>query len=44
MRGQTGQHADKQGSADTARDPRGVEVDFYTRVGNYTPVFFPRDP
>ncbi|KAI9028184.1 catalase [Phycomyces nitens] len=39
-----------QGSADTARDPRGFAVKFYTEegnwdmVGNNTPVFFIRDP
>lgn len=38
------------GSADTARDPRGFAVKFYTEdgiwdlVGNNTPVFFIRDP
>jgi catalase len=40
----------EKGSADTARDPRGFAVKFYTEVGNYdlvgnnTPVFFIRDP
>ena len=39
----------EKGSADTARDPRGFAVKFYTREGNYdivgnnTPVFFIRD-
>ena len=38
------------GLADTARDPRGFAVKFYTEEGNYdmvgnnTPVFFIRDP
>jgi catalase len=38
------------GSADTARDPRGFAMKFYTEdgnwdlVGNNTPVFFVRDP
>src|SRR3954447_642240 len=38
------------GSPDTARDPRGFAVKFYTEEGNYdlvgnnTPVFFIRDP
>lgn len=38
-----------RGSADTARDPRGFAVKFYTEEGNYdmvgnnTPVFFIRD-
>jgi catalase len=38
------------GSADTARDPRGFALKFYTEegnwdlVGNNTPVFFVRDP
>ena len=42
--------AGEQGSADTARDPRGFAVKFYTEegnwdmVGNNTPVFFIRDP
>jgi len=40
----------EMGSADTARDPRGFAVKFYTDegnwdlVGNNTPVFFIRDP
>jgi len=40
----------EKGSADTARDPRGFAVKFYTEQGNYdmagnnTPVFFIRDP
>lgn len=40
----------EKGSADTARDPRGFSVKFYTEEGNYdlvmnnTPVFFIRDP
>lgn len=40
----------EKGSADTARDPRGFAVKFYTEegnwdmVGNNTPVFFLRDP
>ena len=40
----------ERGSADTARDPRGFAVKFYTEDGNYdlvgnnTPVFFIRDP
>ncbi|OLY84564.1 Catalase [Smittium mucronatum] len=40
----------EMGSADTARDPRGFAVKFYTEegnwdmVGNNTPVFFIRDP
>ena len=39
-----------KGSADTARDPRGFAIKFYTDegildiVGNNTPVFFIRDP
>lgn len=39
----------ENGSADTARDPRGFAVKFYTEegnwdmVGNNTPVFFIRD-
>jgi catalase len=39
----------EKGSADTARDPRGFSVKFYTEegnwdmVGNNTPVFFVRD-
>ena len=38
------------GSADTARDPRGFAIKFYTEegnwdlVGNNTPIFFIRDP
>eukprot|EP00921_Rhytidocystis_pertsovi_P012653 GHVQ01020572.1.p1 GENE.GHVQ01020572.1~~GHVQ01020572.1.p1 ORF type:complete len:382 (-),score=56.44 GHVQ01020572.1:165-1310(-) len=42
--------AGEKGSADTARDPRGFAVKFYTEdgnwdlVGNNTPVFFVRDP
>lgn len=41
--------AGERGSADTARDPRGFALKFYTREGNYdivcndTPVFFIRD-
>ena len=40
----------EKGSADTARDPRGFSVKFYTEegnwdmVGNNTPIFFVRDP
>jgi len=40
----------ESGSADTARDPRGFAVKFYTKegnwdlVGNNTPIFFLRDP
>uniref|UniRef100_A0A0B7BJZ7 Catalase n=1 Tax=Arion vulgaris TaxID=1028688 RepID=A0A0B7BJZ7_9EUPU len=40
----------ESGSADTARDPRGFAVKFYTEEGNYdivgnnTPIFFIRDP
>lgn len=40
----------ERGSADTARDPRGFAVKFYTEegnwdmVGNNTPTFFIRDP
>ncbi|NER33372.1 MAG: catalase [Oscillatoria sp. SIO1A7] len=40
----------EKGSADTARDPRGFAVKFYTEEGNYdlvgnnTPTFFIRDP
>lgn len=40
----------ERGSADSARDPRGFAVKFYTEEGNYdfvgnnTPVFFIRDP
>lgn len=42
--------AGENGSADTARDPRGFAVKFYTEegnwdvVGNNTPIFFIRDP
>ena len=42
--------AGEMGSADTARDPRGFALKFYTEegnwdlVGNNTPVFFIRDP
>jgi catalase len=42
--------AGELGSADTARDPRGFAVKFYTEAGNWdmvgnnTPVFFIRDP
>ncbi len=42
--------AGEQGSADTARDPRGFALKFYTEEGNYdlvgnnTPIFFIRDP
>lgn len=42
--------AGESGSADTARDPRGFSLKFYTSegnwdlVGNNTPVFFIRDP
>ena len=42
--------AGELGSADTARDPRGFAIKFYTGQGNYdlvgnnTPVFFVRDP
>lgn len=42
--------AGEKGSADTARDPRGFSVKFYTEEGNWdmtgnnTPVFFIRDP
>jgi catalase len=41
--------AGEQGSPDTARDPRGFALKFYTEEGNYdlvgnnTPVFFVRD-
>jgi catalase len=41
--------AGELGSADTARDPRGFAIKFYTQQGNYdlvgnnTPVFFVRD-
>jgi len=40
----------ESGSADTARDPRGFAIKFYTDdgiwdcVGNNTPIFFIRDP
>ncbi|MHC5723426.1 MAG: catalase, partial [Nostoc sp.] len=40
----------EKGSADAERDPRGFAIKFYTeegnwdRVGNYTPIFFIRDP
>lgn len=40
----------ESGSADTARDPRGFAVKFYSEegnwdlVGNNTPIFFIRDP
>jgi catalase len=40
----------EKGSADTARDPRGFAIKFYTEdgiwdmTGNNTPVFFIRDP
>jgi len=42
--------AGELGSADSARDPRGFALKFYTEEGNYdlvgnnTPVFFIRDP
>jgi len=42
--------AGELGAADTARDPRGFSVKFYTEegnwdmVGNNTPVFFVKDP
>ncbi|RKP26939.1 catalase [Syncephalis pseudoplumigaleata] len=42
--------AGEKGSADTARDPRGFAIKFYTEEGNWdlvannTPVFFIRDP
>ncbi|MBV2363875.1 catalase [Streptomonospora nanhaiensis] len=42
--------AGELGSADTARDPRGFALKFYTEHGNYdivgnnTPIFFIRDP
>src|SRR5450631_3267001 len=42
--------AGETGTADTARDPRGFALKFYTEegnwdlVGNNTPVFFVRDP
>ena len=40
----------ESGSADTARDPRGFAIKFYSEdgnwdlVGNNTPIFFIRDP
>ncbi|MDD2388168.1 MAG: catalase [Desulfobacterales bacterium] len=40
----------ERGSADSARDPRGFALKFYTEEGNYdlvgnnTPIFFIRDP
>jgi len=40
----------EKGSADSARDPRGFSVKFYTQEGNWdwvfnnTPIFFLRDP
>ncbi|TAQ89519.1 hypothetical protein B7494_g2189 [Chlorociboria aeruginascens] len=40
----------EKGSADTARDPRGFSIKFYTQYGNWdwvfnnTPIFFIRDP
>jgi catalase len=40
----------EKGSSDTARDPRGFSVKFYTEEGNWdwvfnnTPIFFLRDP
>ncbi|KAK3938387.1 catalase-like domain-containing protein [Diplogelasinospora grovesii] len=40
----------EKGSADSARDPRGFSIKFYTQEGNWdwvfnnTPVFFLRDP
>ncbi|GEM_PF-319523 len=36
--------AGELGSADTKRDPHGFAIKFYTEQGNYTPVFFIRDP
>jgi catalase len=42
--------AGELGSADSARDPRGFAIKFYTEEGNYdlvgnnTPIFFVRDP
>jgi catalase len=42
--------AGEKGSADTARDPRGFSIKFYTEEGNWdmtgnnTPIFFIRDP
>lgn len=40
----------EKGSADSARDPRGFAIKFYTEEGNWdwvynnTPIFFLRDP
>lgn len=40
----------EKGSADSARDPRGFSIKFYTEEGNWdwvfnnTPIFFLRDP
>lgn len=40
----------ERGSADTARDPRGFALKFYTEEGNWdltgnnVPIFFVRDP
>jgi catalase len=40
----------EKGSSDSARDPRGVSIKFYTKEGNWdwvfnnTPIFFIRDP
>lgn len=40
----------ERGSADTARDPRGFAIKFYTEEGNWDltgnniPIFFIRDP
>ena len=40
----------EKGSSDSARDPRGMSIKFYTKEGNWdwvfnnTPVFFIRDP
>ncbi|KAL3108561.1 hypothetical protein niasHT_015483 [Heterodera trifolii] len=45
-----GDKGGESGSADTARDPRGFAIKFYTEegnwdlVGNNTPIFFIRDP
>lgn len=42
--------AGEKGSADTARDPRGFAIKFYTEegnwdlTGNHVPIFFIRDP
>lgn len=42
--------AGERGAPDTARDPRGFAIKFYTEEGNYdmvgnnTPVFFINDP